>query len=161
MHLKEKSNHTQHLRAQPHQHRTKLRNASQHSTRRGTPRRIPHPTPEPIQRRPALPQRQRMFRFHPTERSHRKPAPAVSLQVFNVRPRPLAGFLQRLHRPMAIRAAHHLIAFHERFPQRARHPSPTHLHLTLRHHRRLLLRSHCSLTEARSSKCTCACPSHR
>jgi hypothetical protein len=90
----------------------------------------------------ALFHREGMFRFDSAERANREPAASVPLQVFDVCSRPIAGFLERLHRPMAIFAAHELIAFCERFEDSAWEPTPTHLHLALCHHRRFLLSSH-------------------
>jgi hypothetical protein len=86
----------------------------------------------------ALFQRERMFRFD----SAREPAVGVSLQVFDVGSGSEARFFERLHRAIAIFAAHDVIAFCEGFIEGARKPTPTHLHLALRHHRRFLLGSH-------------------
>ena len=83
-----------------------------------------------------------MFRFDSAERANREPAAGMSLQVFDVGSRSVARFFERLHRAMAIFAAHDLIAFRERFVESAREPTPTHLHLALRHHRRFFLSSH-------------------
>ena len=83
-----------------------------------------------------------MFRFDSAERANREPAAGVSLQVFEVGSGSVAGFFERLYRAMAIFAAHDLIAFCEGFVEGAWEPTPTHLHLALRHHRRFLLSSH-------------------
>jgi hypothetical protein len=83
-----------------------------------------------------------MFRFDSAERANRKPETGVSLQVFDVSSGSVAGFLERLHRAMAIFAAHELIAFGESFVDGAWEPTPTHFHLALRHHRRYLPSSH-------------------
>ncbi len=77
-----------------------------------------------------------MFRFDSAERTNREPAPGVSLQVFDVGSGSVAGFLERLHRAVAIFATHDFSAFCERFEDRAWKPAPPHLHLALRHHRR-------------------------
>ena len=58
--------------------------------------------------------------------------------MFNVSPRARARLFQRLHRLVAIFAAHQLATLGQRLPQTARHPPPAHLHLALRHHRPLL-----------------------
>jgi hypothetical protein len=60
-----------------------------------------------------------MFRFDSAERANREPASAVSLQVFDVGSGSVAGFFERLHRAMAIFAAHDLIAFCEGFVEGA------------------------------------------
>ena len=52
-----------------------------------------------------------MFRFDSAERANREPAAGVSLQVFDVGSGSVAGLFERLHRAMAIFAAHELIAF--------------------------------------------------
>lgn len=83
-----------------------------------------------------------MFRFDSAERTNREPAAGVSLQVFDVGSGSVAGFLERLHRAMAIFAAHDFSAFCERFEDRAWQPAPMRLHLALRHHRRFFLHSH-------------------
>ncbi len=83
-----------------------------------------------------------MFRFESAERANREPAAGVSLQVFDVGSGSVAGFFERLHRAMAIFAAHELIAFCEGFVEGAWEPTPTYLHLALHHHRRFLLSSH-------------------
>jgi hypothetical protein len=87
-------------------------------------------------------QREGMFRFDSAERANREPAAGVSLQVFDVGSGSETRFFERLHRAMAIFAAHDLIAFSEGFVEGAWEPTPTHLHLALRHHRRFFLRSH-------------------
>jgi hypothetical protein len=53
-----------------------------------------------------------MLRFDSAERANREPATGMSLQVFDVGSGPGAGFFERLHWPVAILAAHQLIAFH-------------------------------------------------
>ena len=83
-----------------------------------------------------------MFRFDSAERADREPAAGVSLQVFDVGAGSVAGFFERLHRAMAIFAAHQLTAFCEGFVDGAWEPTPTHLHLALRHHWRFLFSSH-------------------
>jgi len=83
-----------------------------------------------------------MLRFDSIERANREPAAGVSLKVFDVGSGSVAGFLERLHRAVAIFAAHDLIAFCERFVEGAWEPTSTHLHLALRHHRRFLLSRH-------------------
>ena len=93
-------------------------------------------------RRFALFQRKWMFRFGSAERADREAAAGVSLQVFDVGSGSVAGFFERLHRAVAIFAAHKLIAFCEGFVEGAWEPTPTHLHLALRHHRRFFLGSH-------------------
>ena len=90
----------------------------------------------------ALCQREGMFRFDSAERADREAAAGVSLQVFDVGSRSEAGFFERLHRAMAIFAAHDLIAFREGFVEGAWKPTPTHLHLALRHYRRFFPGSH-------------------
>jgi hypothetical protein len=105
------------------------------STRRGHKKQLP-------QWRFALFQRQGMFRFDSAERTNREPAAGVSLQVFDVGSGSVAGFLERLHRAVAIFATHDFSALCERFEDRAWKPAPPHLHLALRHHRRFFLRSH-------------------
>lgn len=87
-------------------------------------------------------QREGMFRFDPAECPNREPAAGVSLQMFDMGSGSVAGFFERLHRAVAIFAGHELIAFCEGFRERAWEPTPTHFHLTLRHHRRFLLDSH-------------------
>ncbi len=83
-----------------------------------------------------------MFRFDSAERANREPAAGVSLQVFDVGPGSVAGFFERLHRAVAIFAAHELSAFCEGFPESAWEPTAAHLHLALGHHRRFFLNSH-------------------
>ena len=83
-----------------------------------------------------------MFRLDSAERANREPAAGVSLQVFDVGSGSEAGFFECLHRAMAIFAAHELIAFCEGFVEGAWEPTPTHLHLALRHHRRFFPGSH-------------------
>ena len=83
-----------------------------------------------------------MFRFDSAERANREPTAGVPLQVFDVGSGSVAEFFERLYWAMAIFAAHDLIAFCEGFVERAWEPTPTHLHLALRHHRRFLLSSH-------------------
>ena len=83
-----------------------------------------------------------MFRFDSTERANRESAAGVSLKVFDVGSGSFAGFLERLHWAVAIFAAHGLLAFCERFIEGAWEPTPTHLNLALRHHRRFLLSRH-------------------
>ena len=83
-----------------------------------------------------------MFEFCSTERTNREPAAGVSLQVFDVGSGSVAGFFERLYRAMTIFAGHDLIAFYEGFVERAWEPTPTHLHLAFRHHRRFFLSSH-------------------
>ena len=79
-----------------------------------------------------------MFRFDSAERANREAAAGVSLQVFDVGSGSEARFFERLHRAMAILAAHDLTAFCEGFEDGAWEPTPAHLHLALRHHRRFL-----------------------
>lgn len=83
-----------------------------------------------------------MLRLDSTERANREPAAWVSLQVFDVGAGSIAGFFERLHRAVAMFAAHELIAFRERFKDGAWEPTPTYLHLALRHNRRFLIRGH-------------------
>jgi len=83
-----------------------------------------------------------MFGFDSTEAANWKPAAGVSLKVFDMRSGSIAGFFEGLHGAVAIFAAHELIAFCEGFVNGAREPTPTHLHLALRHYGRFLLRSH-------------------
>jgi len=83
-----------------------------------------------------------MFRFDSAERADREAAAGVSLQVFDVGSGSEARFFERLHRAMAIFAAHELIAFCEGFVEGACEPTATHLHLALRHYRRFFLCSH-------------------
>ena len=87
-------------------------------------------------------QRERMFGFDAAELAHRESAARMALQVFDVGPGTSGRFLQRLHRSMTIFAAHKLVALGERFIDGARQPTATYFYLALRHHRRLLLRSH-------------------
>jgi hypothetical protein len=87
-------------------------------------------------------QREGMFGFDSTEAANREPAAGVSLKVFDVRSGSVAGFFEGLHGAVAIFAAHELIPFCKGFVDGAWEPTPTHLHLALRHHRRFLLRSH-------------------
>ena len=97
---------------------------------------------QPPLRHFALFQRERIFRFHSTERANREPASGVFLQVFDVGLVSEARFFERLHRAMALFATHDLIAFCEGFLEGAWEPTPTHLHLALRHHRRFFPGSH-------------------
>ena len=90
-------------------------------------------------RRFALFQREGMFRFDSTKRADWEPTAGMSLKMFDVGSGSVAGFFERLHRAMAIFAAHELIALCEGFIDGAWEPTPTHLHLALRHHRRFLL----------------------
>lgn len=90
----------------------------------------------------ALFQREGMFRFDPAERANWEPAAGVTLQVFNVGSGSITGFFERLYRAMTIFAPHDLIAFRKGFVDRAWEPTPTHLYLALRHHRRFFLDSH-------------------
>jgi hypothetical protein len=83
-----------------------------------------------------------MFGFDSTEAANREPAAVVSLKVFDVGSGSIAGFFEGLHGAVAIFAAHKLIAFCEGFVDGAWEPTPTHLHLALRHHRRFLIRIH-------------------
>jgi hypothetical protein len=83
-----------------------------------------------------------MFGFDSTEVANREPAACVSLKVFDVGTGSLAGFFEGLDGAVAVSAAHELIAFCEGFVDGAWEPTPTHLHLALRHHRRFLFRSH-------------------
>ena len=83
----------------------------------------------------ALFQREGMFRFDPDEGANREAAAGVSLQVFDVGSGSEAGFFERLHRAVAVFAAHELSAFCEGFVEGAWEPTATHLHLALRHHR--------------------------
>ena len=83
-----------------------------------------------------------MFRFGSTECAYRESAAGVSLKVFDVGSGSEARFLERLHWAVAIFAAHDLIAFCERFVESTWEPTPTHLNLALRHHRRSILRRH-------------------
>ena len=87
-------------------------------------------------------QRVGMFRFDSTERADREAAAGVCLQVFDVGSGSEARFFERLHWAMAMFAAHELIAFGEGFPEGAGEPTPAHLHLALRHHRRFFPGSH-------------------
>ena len=93
-------------------------------------------------RRFALLQREGMFRFDSTKRADWEPTAGMSLKMFDVGSGSVAGFFERLHRAVAIFAAHGLIPLHERFVEGAWEPTPTHLHLALRHHRRLLFSRH-------------------
>jgi hypothetical protein len=70
-------------------------------------------------RRFALFQREGMFRFDSVERANREPAAGVSLQVFDVGSGSEAGFFERLHRAVAVFAAHELSAFCEGFVEGA------------------------------------------
>lgn len=79
-----------------------------------------------------------MFGFDPTELADWKPAAGMALQVFDVGPSSSAGLFQRLHRPVAVFAAHHLFALGEGFVDGAGQPTATYFDLALRHHRRLL-----------------------
>ena len=83
-----------------------------------------------------------MFRFDSAERADREAAAGVSLQVFDVGSGSEARFFERLHRAMAIFAAHDLSAFCQGFVNGAGEPTPTHLHLALRHYRRFFPDSH-------------------
>ena len=83
-----------------------------------------------------------MFRFDSAERADREPAAGMSLQVFDVGSGSEARFFERLHRAMAIFAAHELIAFCEGFVEGAGEPKAAHLHLAFRHHRRFFPGSH-------------------
>ena len=83
-----------------------------------------------------------MFRLDSTERANRESAAGVSLKVLDVGSGSGTGFFERLDGAVAILAAHGLSAFGERFVERAGEPTPTHLHLALRHHRWFLLGSH-------------------
>jgi len=87
-------------------------------------------------------QREWMLGLDSTELANRKSAARVALQVFDVGSGTGGRFFQRLHRAMAVFTAHDLIAFCEGFVEGAWEPTPTHLHLALRHHRRFFLSSH-------------------
>ena len=83
-----------------------------------------------------------MFRFDSAERADREAAAGVCLQVFDLGSGSEARCFERLHRAVAMFAAHELIEFGEGFPEGAGEPTPTHLHLALRHHRRFFPGSH-------------------
>ena len=80
-----------------------------------------------------------MLRFDSAEGTDGEAAAGVSLQVFDVGAGSVARFFERLHRAMAIFAAHELIAFGEGFVEAAGEPASTHLHLAFGHHRRFFL----------------------
>jgi hypothetical protein len=83
-----------------------------------------------------------MFRSDSAERANREPTAGVSLQMFYVGSRPVAGFFEGLYLAMAVLAAHELIALCKGFVDGAWEPTPTHFHLALRHHRRFIFGSH-------------------
>jgi len=60
-----------------------------------------------------------------SERANREPAAGVSLQVFDVGSGSEARFFERLHRAMAVFAAHELVASREGFVDSAGEPTPT------------------------------------
>jgi len=60
-------------------------------------------------------QSQRVFGFDSAEFADRKSATWVALQVFDVGSGTCAGFFQRLHRAVAMFAAHHLATLGESF----------------------------------------------
>ena len=83
-----------------------------------------------------------MFRLDFTECADREAAARVLLKVFDVGPGSIAGFFERLHRTVAIFAAHDFLAFGERFVEGAWEPATSCFHLALRHDRGFLLKSH-------------------
>lgn len=83
-----------------------------------------------------------MFRFDSAEFADRESAAWVALQVFDVSSGTRAGLFQRLHRAVAMFAAHHLATFGESFEDGAWQPTTARFDLTLRHHRWFLLGSH-------------------
>ena len=83
-----------------------------------------------------------MFAFDSAAFANRKSAAGMALQVFDVGPGAGGGFLQRLHRPVAVFAAHELVALGEGFVDSARQPTTAYFDLALRHHRRLLPYGH-------------------
>ncbi len=83
-----------------------------------------------------------MFRFDSAEGAHWEAAAGVSLEVFDVGAGSGAGFFERLHRAVAVFAAHEFGAFGERFVEGAGEPAAADLHLALGHHRRFFLRGH-------------------
>jgi len=87
-------------------------------------------------------QGERVFGFDSAELANREFAPGMALQVFDVGPGTSAGFFQRLHRAMAVFAAHQLAAFREGFVEGAWQPTAAYFDLAFRHDRRFLLRRH-------------------
>jgi hypothetical protein len=87
-------------------------------------------------------QGERVFGFDSAESANRESAAGVALQVFDVGPGTSAGFFQRLHRAVAVFAAHQLVAFRESFVEAAWQPTAAYFDLALRHDRRFLLRRH-------------------
>src|ERR1700748_986422 len=83
-----------------------------------------------------------MFGFDAAELTNRESAAGMALQVFDVGPGTSAGFFQRLHRAVAVFAAHQLVAFREGFVEGAWQPTAAYFDLALRHDRRFLLRRH-------------------
>lgn len=87
-------------------------------------------------------QRQWMFGFDSAERADRKSAAGVALQMLDMGPCACAGFFQRLHRTVAVFAAHNFVPFGEGFVDGARQPTAPYFDLALGHHRRFLPGSH-------------------
>jgi hypothetical protein len=83
-----------------------------------------------------------MFGFNSTEFSNRKSAARVALQVFDVGSETCARFFQRLHRAVAVFAAHHLASVCESFGEGAWQPTAPYFDLALCHHWRFLLSRH-------------------
>ena len=83
-----------------------------------------------------------VFGFDSTELANRKSAARVALQVFNMGSSTCAGFLQRLHRAVAVFAAHDLASFGESLIDGAWQPAAAYFDLALRHDRRFLFSRH-------------------
>jgi hypothetical protein len=87
-------------------------------------------------------QREWMLGFDSTELANRKSAARVALQVFDVGSGTGGRFFQRLHRAVAVFAAHQLASLGESFVEGAWQPTTSHFDFALRHHRRFLLSTH-------------------
>ncbi len=90
----------------------------------------------------SLSQRERMFGFDSAERTDRKPAAGMALQVFNVGSGTRGGFFQRLHWPVAVFAAHYLGTLGEGFVDGAGQPATAYFYLAFCHYGRFSLHSH-------------------
>jgi hypothetical protein len=91
-----------------------------------------------------------VFGLDAGEFADRKSAARVALHVFDVCAGACTGLFQRLHRAMAVLAAHRLTTLGESLVEGARQPTTAYFDLTLCHHRRPLPRSH------RRVRCSCA-----
>jgi len=96
-----------------------------------------------------------MLVLNSAELANWKSAARVALQVFDVGSGAGARFFQRLHRAVAVFAAHQLASLGEGFVEGAWQPTAPYFDFALRHDWRFLLSSHrlvrCSRMSARSS----------